>query len=132
MHIQLRILSDLYQKLQDEFNTRVLCLHKEAQAITRERAKHYDKKRPVWERVAFPDGFMHEIGKKVGRVKAGTSDDDFLAPVSWAHTREDLLDTANYIYFMVAYGDMLVEEDINEGTCHNAAEPTFHDNATQP
>lgn len=100
-----------FQALQRQFNERLLKVYDQAKAIVTKRAKHYDVRRPVWERVSFPHGFMHEISKKHGRVKAQIDRGEVCMELeAWEHTREDLLDEANYLIFMVVYGDMLREE----------------------
>jgi len=100
-----------YQELQKEFNRRLFSVYDDAKEIVEERAEQYDVQRPVWERVSFPHGFLHEITKKIGRLKAQFDQGETcMVPKSWAHTREDILDAANYLLFTAVYGDMLHDE----------------------
>lgn len=130
-----------YQKRQSEFNRRLYAVYDDAKEIVEERAQHYDTQRPVWERVPFPDGFLYEVSKKIGRVKAQTGrGESCMVPAKWAHTREDILDAANYLLFMVVYGDMLFDEmfsgaqHLDEGTAQAVVDERARRNgvAAQP
>ena len=100
-----------FQERQAEFNRQLYHIYDDAKEIVEERATQYDAQRPVWERVSFPHGFMHEVTKKIGRIRAQIDQGEkCMVPDRWAHTRTDILDAANYLLFLAVYGDMLHDE----------------------
>ena len=97
----------LLAELQKEFDNRYKGVLSSAYEIYTERAPLYDVTTPVWHRVAWPEGYLHEDSKKLGRIV-----NTFAAGVdatNWPKVREEMLDKINYMAFAVAFGDMLFE-----------------------
>jgi hypothetical protein len=97
----------LMAELQREFNERYEAVLTRAIEICRERAPLYDTTEPVWRRVDWPEGFLHEDRKKLGRIanifEAGDLEE------KWPDIREEAIDKINYMAFLVAFGDMLTD-----------------------
>lgn len=95
----------LAKKLQEEFNKGYEAVLTRAIEICRERAHLYDTTEPVWRRVDWPEGFLHEVRKKHGRIANIFEAED--AEAMWPSIREEAIDMINYLAFLVAFGDML-------------------------
>ena len=94
----------LLAELQEEFDQKYKSVLTEAHAIFSERASMRDIATPVWHRVVWPEGYIYELKKRLGRIES-------VFPMEtmeiWPKTREEMLDMINYLGFMVAFGDML-------------------------
>ena len=103
----------LTKELQQEFNKKYEKVLVRAIEICRERAPLYDITEPVWRRVEWPEGFLHEVRKKHGRIVNIFEAED--ADTNWPHIREEAIDMINYLAFLVAFGDMLAEAEREGG-----------------
>lgn len=99
----------LTKELQQEFNKKYEGVLVRAIEICRERAPLYDTTEPVWRRVEWPGGFLHEVRKKHGRIANIFEAED--AEAGWSSAREEAIDMINYLAFLVAFGDMLAEAE---------------------
>jgi hypothetical protein len=103
--IRLPIEAQQQRELVLEFNRRFQATLRSAVELVEDRASSYDET-PVWHRVAWPEGYLHEVRKKLGRVDNillhGVSD----VADSWEKAREEMLDMINYLAFAVAFGSM--------------------------
>lgn len=100
---------ELTKKLQREFNKRYEGVLIRAVEICRERAPLYDTTEPVWRRVEWPEGFLHEVRKKHGRIANIFEAEN--AEAKWPHIREEATDMINYLAFLIAFGDMLASKE---------------------
>lgn len=97
-----RILSEWYEAI-ELFTDRM-------DGIFSNKAKLYDKASPVWERVQWPGGFVHEITKKGNRVEQlfnGFDANDAMDSVNWSEINEELADIANYCRMLAAINAMM-------------------------
>lgn len=99
----------LLERLQRTFDITYSSVLIQAKDIYLERAPLYDVETPVWHRVAWPDGYLHEVKKKWGRVENTLAGGPDLA--KWPKVREEALDMINYLAFMIAFGDMYFASD---------------------
>jgi hypothetical protein len=84
-----------------------------ANGVVSERARQYDVVKPVWHRLAYPWGFLHEITKKTGRVEQlyrAAENGNF----AWDTVYEELLDIVNYARFLAAIVIMLRRREERE------------------
>ena len=80
------------------------------------KAQHYDRISPVWHRIAWPEGFVQELRKKIDRV------DQLLQPngeIAWNEIDEELTDIMMYSNMFHAL-NLMVER-------HNASEAAVPD-----
>jgi len=99
---------ELIERLLVEWYDAVNEVTTRANVVVSERARQYDVVKPVWHRLSYPWGFLHEISKKSGRVEqlyrsAEENDDD----VKWDVVLEELIDIVNYARFLAAIVLML-------------------------
>jgi len=98
----------LRASLQAEFTSRLRATFTEAQEIYIERGAVYDGVAPVWHRVPFPGGFIHEIKKKTGRAEGAivlqSGDDEAMLKALQA----EMIDICNYSAFAYVVAEMLL------------------------
>lgn len=86
----------LLETLLEEWYDAICEFTSQCDGIFGERGKHLDKQSPPWMRHDFPEGYSHEIGKKVGRIKQFLECD----PIPWDKVLDELRDINNYSRMM--------------------------------
>jgi len=82
-----RVLNEWYISMRD--------FHEGAAAVFLDKGRMYDRESPVWERIAFPRGFVQELRKKTDRLRQLLSVDGGEA-IRWDDVLEELKDVHNY------------------------------------
>lgn len=101
---------EVLSKLLDEWYAEINEATKQADGIFSAKAKLYDKSSPVWERIAWPLGFMQELRKKTDRlVQLYESDKPFNEVVR--DVNEELIDIMNYARMCAALNVMVARRD---------------------
>jgi hypothetical protein len=82
----------LLSALVDEWYEEIRGFTTSCDAIFSERGRHLDKTAAPWDRHDGIRGYVHEIGKKIGRIKQFLQCD----PVPWDKVEDEFKDIANY------------------------------------
>lgn len=89
-----KVLDSLLKEWYDEVDG----FTEEANGIFSEKGKMYDRSSPVWDRIAFPNGFVQELRKKVDRIGQlldAYDHGDFWS-IKWGEVLEEDSDVMNY------------------------------------
>ena len=107
---------ELLQELLNKWYAAIKDVTTDADRIFNTKGQMYDRRKPVWERVAWPYGFIHEITKKSQRVEqlATGYKPDMIQSVNWDEVEEELLDIMNYCRMFAAITRMLRDESMEE------------------
>lgn len=95
-----KLLDDLLVEWYEEIES----FTKQCNGIFSERGKHLDRTSAPWQRHDYPEGYAHEIGKKIGRIKQFLQHD---GDVPWEKVLDELQDILNYARMMGAIIVML-------------------------
>lgn len=80
---------------------------KRADGIFSDKALQYDRTNPVWERIAWPEGFVQELRKKIDRLKQLLEANG--SEPKWSEIEEELCDILNYSRMFAAINRMVYE-----------------------
>jgi hypothetical protein len=81
--------------LLSEWYVEVERFHINASTVFKDKGKMYDRESPVWERIAFPEGFVQELRKKIDRLRQLFAVNG-LESIRWDEVLEELKDIHNY------------------------------------
>lgn len=100
----------LHENILNEWYEAIEAFTDRMNVIFDDKAKLYDRASPVWERIDWPGGFVHEINKKANRIRQlfnSYRPDDPMDSVKWSEVNEELADIANYCRMLAAINAMM-------------------------
>lgn len=95
----------LLEELLDEWYRGVEEATEVADGIFSEKGQMYDRENPAWDRMKWPEGFVHEITKKGNRVEQLFSFNE--EDIDWDEVNEELTDILNYCRMLISLNNMM-------------------------
>ena len=70
-------------------------IEESATDIFTERAKMYDRRSPAWDNLGFPHGFVHEMDKRILRIKQHLT--SYPNDIPWRAMMDEVKDLHNFV-----------------------------------